>query len=128
MRIIGSTLIALMLAAWPAQADGVSLRDGTYLEGTAIDDGNVVIVRQALGETRVPRAFVARIAPTPRNAAPADPVLERERRRGVPPAPLAPELALEWQTDEARARQLAATLDLLVLTFRVVGDLGTGRC
>lgn len=133
MRRVCRALVALALASLPARADVLVLTDGTEVLGRVSLEGESVVVHQRFGETRYSRDDVKSIATDEElkredERAEAAWRAERERRRAPADPVLPPEKALVWEKDAATAARLAAEQHKLVLTFVVVGDLGTGRC
>ena len=95
--------MAAMLLAAAARADTVVLNDGREIHGKTSVEGAKVVVRTDNGETSFPRDEVAKVKKLPAKA-------------------------LEWEKDGAEATRLASEAKKIVLTFSVVGELGTGHC
>jgi hypothetical protein len=132
-------VVALLLVSQPVRADVVVLTDGREITGDAAFVGQDVVVSGKHGEARFARDLVAKIktdaevrreeqarpAPAPRYDVP-----ERllDDLFGKPPPELPAAEAIAWEKDAKVAEKLAAESKKIVLTFVVVGDLGTGHC
>jgi hypothetical protein len=130
-RLLG--LAAILLAASVARADSVTLRGGRVIHGDAVTiEGDEVVVSSKHGSTRFPREKVEEIHCAPPRGEPTTEaekflakLAEAEKKK---PDPVAKADALTWEKDEKKALELATAEKKIVLTFSVVGELGTGHC
>jgi hypothetical protein len=129
-------LVAILLAASAARADSITLRGGRSIAGDRVTiEGDEVVVSSKYGSTRFPREIVEEIHYAP---PPHEPTNEVERLLAKMDAAekhkgklfdLVPKgEALHWEADPKKARELATEQNKIVLTFSVVGELGTGHC
>jgi hypothetical protein len=145
-RLIG--LVAILLAASAARADVVVLDDGREIRGKASLEGAKVVIRSEHGETSFPRDSVVKIKSDEdvKREEDAEKKRQEETRQRFGPSekdieallvalsgkakfellPAAEQL--QWEKDAATAQRLATDAKKIVLTFSVLGELGTGHC
>jgi hypothetical protein len=147
------TVVFVVLAAAAARADTVVLTDGREIHGKASFEGEKVVIRADHGETSFSRDAVESVRyeaeaksdddaeqkkrdetkkaeqERPRELSKADLDAIMEALSGKKKFERLPESdALHWEKDGAVATRLASEAKKIVLTFSVLGELGTGHC
>ena len=149
---VAVSMAAVLLAA-AARADTVVLNDGREIHGKASVEGAKVVVRTDYGETSFPRDEVAKVKSD--EEVKREEEAEKKKRdeekaadeklRNESLARTAEDLlaafggkkkfeklpdsaAIHWEKDGAEATRLASEAKKIVLTFSVLGELGTGHC
>jgi len=129
-----------LVGAGTARADVVTLVDGRELRGKTSCEGDRLVVTSRYGETSFPKSFVATIKTD--EEIQKEEAQERAREEktdrtaleltlkslGGATPDLPADQALVWEKDPKAAAKLASDSNKILLTFVVVGDLGTGHC
>jgi len=91
--LLGTIAVALVLTGSPALADlaDLHLRNGLRLRGDVTVEGDEVVLRNAAGEVRIPKADVLRIVPveSPATTPATQPATATQPNAEPPPAPVA---------------------------------------